>query len=172
MEDHTGLAGHRAMNGPDSRSSRRKYLAGAGAGLMAGTVMAMAMMMLALFRNQSIWTMPNLIAAIWLGPDVATGQLGFPTFAGFLTHEVTSTLMGVIALAWVAGLEGRRLLLASLAYALASYPLVFSAVISWANPVMYERTSMIVMTGAHLLYGIVFAAGYSLFLGKRNKSTA
>lgn len=39
--------------------------------------MAMAMMMLALFRNQSIWTMPNLTAAMWLGPDVATGQLGF-----------------------------------------------------------------------------------------------
>lgn len=172
MEDHVENEMLSAREEPHSLHSHRLYGAGAGAGLVAGTVMAMTMMMLAIFRHQSIWTMPDLIAAMWLGPDVATGQLGFPTLVGFLTHEVTSTLMGVIAIAWVAGLEGRRLLLASLAYALASYPLVFATVISWANPIMYRQTSMIDMTVAHMIYGIVFAAGYALVLKRKRNATA
>ncbi|MDQ3242390.1 MAG: hypothetical protein M3Q09_01495 [Gemmatimonadota bacterium] len=146
-------------------------MAGAGAGLVAGTVMAMAMMMFAISRHQSIWTMPNLIAAMWFGPPVATGQPGFPTIAGFLTHEVTSILMGMIALAWVAGLTGRRLFLASLAYALASYPLVFSTVISWANPAMYQRAPMIDMTWGHMIYGMVFAVAYTFIVRRSEKTT-
>ncbi len=160
-----------ARDEPYSSQSQRLYLAGAGAGLVAGTVMAMTMMMFAISRHQSIWTMPNLIAAMWFGPAVATGQAGLPTLAGFLTHEVTSTLMGMTALAWVAGLTGRRLFLASLAYALASYPLVFSTVISWANPTMYQRAPMMDLTWGHMIYGMVFAAVYALILGRREKTT-
>lgn len=68
--------------------------------------------------------------------------------------------MGLVAVPFVAGLRGRRMLLASIAYALASYPFVFSLVLSWANPVMYRHAPMVDMTWAHLLFGIVFAATY------------
>ncbi len=60
MADHVENEMLNAHGEPHSSRSRRRYLAGAGAGLMAGTVMAMAMMMLALLRNQSIWTTPAL----------------------------------------------------------------------------------------------------------------
>ncbi len=171
MEDRVQNEVLSVRDEPHSSHSQRLYLAGAGAGLVAGTVMAMAMMMFAISRHQSIWTMPNLIAAMWFGPPVATGQPGFPTIAGFLTHEVTSILMGMIALAWVAGLTGRRLFLASLAYALASYPLVFSTVISWANPAMYQRAPMIDMTWGHMIYGMVFAVAYTFIVRRSEKTT-
>ena len=77
----------------------------------------------------------------------------------------------MIALAWIAGLTGRRLFLASLAYALASYPLVFSTVISWANPTMYQRAPMMDMTWGHMIYGIVFAVAYTFIVRRSEKTT-
>jgi|GEM_PF-3208118 len=150
----------------DVRRGRPRYLAGVIAGVLAGTTMSMAMMLLALFRGESVWMLPNLIAVMWLGPDVATGALGLPTVVGLLTHEATSALMGVAAVPFVARLSFRRTLLVSLAYALASYPLVFSLVISWANPLMFLRTSMVQMTWGHLLFGAVFGAAYTRLAGR------
>ena len=138
-----------------------RYGAAAVAGLIAGTIMSMAMMLVALLRGQSVWTMPNLIAAMWFGPSVATGPFGLPTLAGFLTHEATSALMGMIAVPFIGGLQGGRVLLVSLAYALASYPLVFSLVMTWANPAMYRRAPMFQMTWGHLIFGAVFAIAYA-----------
>lgn len=148
------------------RRARPRYLAGVIAGVLAGTTMSMAMMLLALFRGESVWMLPNLIAAMWLGPNVATGALGLPTAVGLLTHEATSALMGIVAVPFVARLSFKRTLLVSLAYALASYPLVFSLVISWANPLMFQRTSMIQMTWGHLLFGAVFGAAYAWLAGR------
>lgn len=149
-------------NGAGHDDGRRNaYVLGAVSGLIAGTAMSIAMMLVALFRGQSAWTLPNLIAAMWLGPSAATGALGLPTMIGFLTHEATSALMGVIAVPFVSELPRRRVLLVSLAYALASYPLAFSLVMSWANPTMYERVSMIQMTWAHLLFGAVFGVAHT-----------
>ncbi len=137
------------------------YGAAVVAGLIAGTVMSMAMMLIALLRGQSIWSMPNMIAAMWLGPQVATASFGLPTMVGILTHETTSALMGLIAVPFVAGLSGGRVMLVSLAYALASYPLVFSLVMSWANPTMYQRAPMVQMTWGHLIFGAVFGLVYA-----------
>jgi len=148
------------------RHARPRYGAAVVAGVIAGTAMSMAMMLLALFRGESVWMLPNLIAVMWLGPNVATDALGLPTVVGFLTHEATSALMGVVAVPFVARLSTGRTLLASLAYALASYPLVFSLVISWANPLMFQRASMIQMTWGHLLFGTVFGAAYVWFAGR------
>lgn len=130
------------------------------AGMIAGAVMSIAMMVAAVMHGESIWMMPNLISAMWLGPGAASGGLGVPTLLGFLTHEVTSAIMGVVAVPFIAGLSGGRVLLASLAYSLASYPLVFSLVLRWANPSMYERAPMVQMTWGHLLFGAVFAPAY------------
>ncbi len=56
------------------------------AGVIAGFVMALAMMGYQYARGRSVWTNPNLIAAMWLGNDVADGRLTGATAVGFATH--------------------------------------------------------------------------------------
>lgn len=140
------------------RIPRRLWVAGAIAGLIAGTVMSMGMMLFAILGNESIWAMPNLIGAMWFG-GMSDGP-GLQAAAGFLTHELTSVIMGVVAVPFVHGLSTRRVLLISMAYALASYPFVFTLVLSWANRLMFERARMPEETWAHLLFGAVFAFSF------------
>ncbi len=45
-------------------------------GAVAGIVMAAAMMGYMLVRQQSVWTNPNPIAVMWMGPKAATGGFG------------------------------------------------------------------------------------------------
>ncbi len=72
-------------------------LAGIVAGLIAGMVMSMVMMGFSKKSGLSIWHMPNLIAATWLGPDARGERFrGKETFVGFATHMATSALMGII----------------------------------------------------------------------------
>ena len=160
------LDGEDGVRDSGARRAHRRYGSGIVAGVIAGTAMSMAMMLLAVLRGESVWMLPNLIAAMWFGQSVATDALGLPTVVGFLTHEATSALMGIVAVPFVARLSSGLTLLASLAYALASYPLVFSLVISWANPLMFQRASMIQMTWGHLLFGTVFGAAYVWLAGR------
>ena len=51
-------------------------------------------------------------------------------------------------------------MLAALSYALASYPVAFATVMTWANPLMIERTGLAPMAAAHALFGIVLGAVY------------
>lgn len=114
------------------------------AAIVAGLVMAMAMMAYAMLRGESPWTNPDLIAAMCMRERVANGRLGIPTLTGFATHMMTSALMGIVAVPFIYGLPAWRTMLASLSYALASYPLVFVTVMTWADPVMVrcgERSS-------------------------------
>jgi len=142
---------------PDPKQSLVRALA---AGAIAGMVMSVAMMMTAVAMGTSVWTMPDLIAAMWFGPAAANGALGGHTLVGFLTHEMTSALMGVVALPFLRGLRGRQAVLVAMAYALASYPLVFAFVLSWANPTMYAAVDMVQMTWSHLLFGLVLGLMY------------
>lgn len=141
------------------------YGSGAVAGLVAGTVMSMGMMLLSMLGGDDIWMMPNCIGAMWFDGRVAEGP-GLQAVAGFITHEVTSTLMGVVAVPFLAGSPRRRVLPISVIYVLASYPLLFSLVMTWANPQMFERAEMVPMTWGHLLFGAVFA-GCFLWLTRR-----
>lgn len=134
--------------------------AGAWAGTAAGLVMAMAMMGWMVATGRSPWTNPNLIAAMWLGDGAANGALGLPTLVGFATHQATSALMGVVAVPLIRDLPPARKRMVSVAYAVASYPLVFALVLSWANPLMVAETSLVPMTLAHGLFGVVMAAVY------------
>lgn len=132
------------------------------AGLLAGMMMSMAMMAASMIQGDSPWTLPDLISAMWLGPHAADGTLGFATLAGFATHEATSALMGVVAIPFVRHLRGTQLALVAMAYALASYPLVFSTVLAWANPLMFRQAGMLKMTAGHLLFGLLFAGFYRI----------
>ena len=118
--------------------------------------MAMFMMAYMLARGESVWTNPNLVAVMWLGPEVAGGRFGWPTVAGFATHMGASVAMGVIGIPFVSGLPPRRTILASLAYALASYPVAIAAVMTWANPLFVDRTHVVPMTIAHAVFGFVY----------------
>ncbi len=122
--------------------------------------MSLAMMGYMRWEGQSVWTEPDLIAAMWMGNDVADGRLTIATLVGFLTHMATSALMGVIAIPFIYKLPPWRTMLAALSYALASYPVAFATVMTWANPLMVERTSLVPMAGAHALFGIVLGAVY------------
>lgn len=95
------------------RCARPRYLSE----VLAGTALSMAMMQFALFRNQSVWMLPNLITTMWLGPNVVTGALGPPTLVGLLTHEAMSALMGSVTVLFLARLTFARTLLAPLGLA-------------------------------------------------------
>lgn len=130
------------------------------AGLAAGVVMTMVMMAWMAASGESVWTNPNLIAVMWVGRDAALGGFSGATLLGFATHLATSALMGVIALPFIRDLPPGRTMLAAFAYALASYPFAFALIMTWANPLMVERTGLVPMTVAHAVFGIVLGAVY------------
>lgn len=141
---------------------------GAVAGALAGMVMAVFMMVYMAASGQSVWTNPNLIAVMWMGRAVAGGGFGWPTIVGFATHMAASVAMGVVGLAFIAALPPRRTLLAAFAYALASYPLVVSVVMTWANPLFVQRTMILPMTMAHAVFGVVYGASYIRFAERQS----
>ena len=130
------------------------------AGLVAGAIMAVFMMVWAAAQGESVWMNPNLIAVMWVGRGDALGGFSGATVLGFATHMASSALMGWIAVPFVRDLPPVRTLLAAFAYALASYPLVFALVMTWANPLMVERTDLVPMTLAHSVFGLVLGAVY------------
>ena len=133
--------------------------AGVVAGTVAGAVMAMFMMAWMAFQGKSVWTNPHLIAVMWLGP-AAIGGLSWATALGFATHQATSALMGWVAIPFIRDLPTGRTLLVALAYALASYPLVFALILTWANPTMVAETDLVPMTLGHALFGLVMGTVY------------
>ncbi len=139
---------------------KNRFAAGATAGFIAGLVMAMAMMAYMYLTGRSVWTNPNLIAAMWFGDGVAGGSLSTATIVGFLTHGATSGLMGIVAVPFIRDLSLRRTILVSIAYAVGSYPFVFAFILTRANPLMVERSELVPMTVAHILFGIVLGAVY------------
>lgn len=140
---------------------KNRLAAGAFAGIVAGAVMAMAMMAYMYLTGRSVWTNPDLIAAMWMGNAVANGSFSTATLVGFLTHEATSALMGIIAVPFIRNLSFGRTVLIAVAYALASYPFVFAFILTWANPLMVERSELVPMTAAHILFGLVMGAAYA-----------
>lgn len=144
-----------------------KLKAGTIAGIIAGLVMAMAMMAYMYLTGRSVWANPNLIAAMWTGNEAAGGGFSTATIIGFLTHEATSALMGVVAVPFIKNLPARQTILVSIAYALGSYPFVFALILSWANPLMVERAELVPMTVAHILFGFIFGISYRMIHAKR-----
>ena len=165
MTTVTGLPDEQAGGddaAPDAHTVRAppRYGTAAVAGVIAGTVMSMTMMLVASLHGQSVWIMPNLIAAMWLGDDVADGRLTGATAVGFATHMATSALMGWVAVPFLRDLPPGRTVLVAVSYALASYPLVFATVLIWANPLMVQCSELVPMTLAHVLFGVVLGLVY------------
>ena len=123
--------------------------------------MALAMMSYLAWQGRSIWTNADLIAAMWYGERVADGTLTVATLVGMATHFITSALMGMAAVPFISGLPRWKLLLNSLSYAVASYPLVFATIMIWADPIMFRNAAMLPMTVMHAIFGIAFGLLYS-----------
>lgn len=68
-----------------------------------------------------------------------------------MSDAPADALMSVVAVPFVAGLPQWRILLVFLTYALASYPFVFTLVLTWANPLMIQHTGLVEMTASHAL---------------------
>ncbi len=137
----------------------RRPGAGILAGTVAGIVMAMFMMLWMAASGRSIWMNPNLIAVMWTSGH-PIGELSWATALGFATHMATSALMGWIAVPFIRDLPPSQTLLVAIAYALASYPVVFALVLAWANPLMVQQTSLVPMTFGHAVFGGVLGAVY------------
>ncbi|MBA3884099.1 MAG: hypothetical protein H0X67_00020 [Acidobacteria bacterium] len=142
---------------------------GALAGAVAGIVMAAAMMGYMLVRQQSVWTNPNLIAVMWMGPKAASGGFGIATIVGFATHMAASVLMGMMGILFIADLPRGRTVLAALAYVLASYPVAIAFVMTWANPLFVERTQVVPMTMAHIVFGLVYGWTFLALVGRSGR---
>jgi len=149
------------------RPGAHEFRAGAAAGATAGLTMSMLMMAIAAARGESVWALPNVIAATWMGPGVAGGELSPATVVGFATHMATSTLMGVVAVPFIYALPRWRTMLAALSYALASYPLVFASVMTWANPLMVRRAGLVPMAIGHAWFGLMLGGTYWALHGRR-----
>lgn len=121
--------------------------------------MAMGMMAWMAATGRSVWTNPNLIAVMWTGAPPGAGFSG-ATVLGLVTHTVTSSLMGWVAVPFLRDLTPGRTILAAIAYAVASYPLVFALVLTWANPLMVEQSGLVPMTLAHVGFGVVLGGLY------------
>ncbi|MCA1673051.1 MAG: hypothetical protein LC799_12935 [Actinobacteria bacterium] len=131
--------------------------------------MAAAMMGYMLVRQQSVWTNPNLIAVMWMGPEAANGGFGIATIIGFATHMAASVLMGVMGIPFIAALPRGRTVLAAFAYALASYPVAIAFVMTWANPLFVERTQVVPMTMAHIVFGLVYGWTLLALVGRSDR---
>jgi hypothetical protein len=94
--------------------------------------MSMVMMAIMWWAGRSLWTMPNLIAVMWMGPGSAGGALTGATLVGFLTHMSASILMGIISVPFLRDLKPARTFLAAVSYQFASYPVVIAGVMVWA----------------------------------------
>lgn len=148
------------MRSQTGRPSASEWRAGVIAGTIAGVVMSLAMMVYTLLTQGSVWINPNLIAVMWLGPEVAGGEFTSATMVGFATHMATSAAMGLVSVPFIYRLPRWRTFLAALAYTLASYPFVFALFLSWWNPLMVERTQIVPMTASHAVFGVVLGAVY------------
>jgi hypothetical protein len=137
------------------------------AGFLAGMVMSVFTMAVTSMKGMGIWHNPNLIALMWTGQESVSEGFQLTTVLGLLTHIVTSMLMGVISIPFVENKKKLGILLSSLTYSVASYPLVFSFILSWANPKMYESVNFLIMTIGHTIFGIVL--GFVFILGKKKK---
>lgn len=133
--------------------------AGVLAGFVAGAVMAIGMMAWMAATGQSVWTNPNLIAVMWTRMPPISGFSG-ATVLGLATHQLTSALMGWIAVPFLRDLPVGRTFLVAVAYAVASYPLVFALVLTWANPLMVAQSGLVPMTTAHAAFGVVLGGVY------------
>lgn len=134
--------------------------AGLRAGAVAGMAMAVVLMAWTRATTGSAWRFPNLVAAFFLGDDVAGTDITLPTMLGLAMHVAASALLGAAIIPLLRDLPVRRKIATAVVAGLAAYPLVYTLILSWAHPLMVEQAELVPMTLAHAAYGGVLGAVY------------
>ena len=138
-------------------SVRLTYAQGAVAGLCGGVAMALAMMALSAGVRQSVWSMPQRLAGIILGPGVKE-RGAVPIALGLAMHAVFSIGFGVL-FALVVNRLTHEFWMTGLAYGLTLW--VFNYWFAQLTPggrSMTELKTSWLSPIAHAVYGGVMAA--------------
>ncbi len=139
------------------QSVRLSYEQGAIAGLCGGVAMALAMMALSAGVGQSMWSMPQRLAGIILGPGVKDKGAP-PVVLGLIMHAVFSVLFGILFAVLVNRLT-HEFWMTGLAYGLTLWVLNYwFAQLTPGGRSMTELKTSWLSPIAHMVYGGVMAA--------------
>jgi hypothetical protein len=134
--------GETLANGIDrARFDVRGVIIGGGvAGILAGSVMAMAAMFYAAANGSGFFSPVRSIAATWYGPNALVGGAGV-LIAGLVTHLGTSAFGGVVFAALPSSRKSAiTALLSGLVWGVVVWAILSFAVMPWLNPTMYAGT--------------------------------
>ena len=161
-----GRVGETVAKGIDrARFDVRGVIIGGGiAGILAGTVMAMAAMFYAAANGSGFFLPLRSIAATWYGANALLGGAGV-LIAGLVTHLGTSVFGGVFFAALPSSRKSARVaLISGLVWGVVVWSILSIAVMPWLNPTMYSETvgrEPVWWFVLHLIYGgmLVFTPG-------------
>jgi hypothetical protein len=157
-----GRLGETVANATDrARFDVRGVIIGGGiAGIVAGTVMAMAAMFYAGANGSGFFFPVRTIAATWYGANALLGGAGV-LIAGLATHLGTSAFGGVVFAALPSGRKSATVaLLSGLIWGVVVWAILSIAVMPWLNPTMYSEIvgkEPVWWFLLHLIYGGMLA---------------
>jgi hypothetical protein len=142
------------------------------AGLQAGMLGALGLLawlgIVSLWDRRGFWHDENLFATFFYGDDAVRGGFGVKTLPGLALYLIVYSALGVVfALAVRNHLAPRRLLLASLIFALGWFYLSFHLLWKSAMPLVYLLYADRPMIVGHLIYGVCLARYPSYLPGKK-----
>lgn len=153
-----GRSGETVTNGIDrARFDVRGVIIGGGiAGILAGTVMAMAAMFYAAANGSGLFFPVRSIAATWYGANALFGGAG-ALIAGLVTHLGTAVFGGVVFAALPYSRRSATMaLLGGLVWGVVVWAILSFGVMPWLNPTMYSETvgrEPVWWFILHLIYG-------------------
>ncbi len=111
-----------------------------------------------LVAGNGLWTAPQLIATILLGPSAYDGGERFrlaPVAVGLGLHELTSAGMGLVYVPLLRHPAlGRWPVVTAVVYALISWAVYQVAIMPWLAPVMKRESSALGLAVAHVVLGV------------------
>ncbi|MDT8304362.1 MAG: hypothetical protein RRC07_00385 [Anaerolineae bacterium] len=161
-------------------SSRRDTFAltsaeGLLAGAIAGLVMTVFMMLWDGLTGDGIWTMPQLIATIVLGPgayEAGTHFLAGPVLTGFALHELTSAAMGLFFVMLLRLLKMNNFALGgALVYGLVSGVVAEWWLIPILSETMARHTEPVQLLAGHAIFGLALGTAYIWMADRAGPST-
>lgn len=131
---------------------------GIGPGLVAGAVMLVVVVILALARGEGLLWTPKLVATTFLGPTAMAGGFGTALF-GLLAHFAMSVLLAMAFVRVVGRTTRRRAMFAGMLYGIAIWAGSQFLVLPWASPYLaLEFGTVWPFFLGHFSYGLIVAS--------------
>jgi uncharacterized protein DUF6789 len=132
------------------------FLAGLQGGMLGVCWMLLWLDVSAIFERRSFWSPENLMASAFYGGSSIRDGFNAQTLSGLALYLlVYSTLGGVFAVLVRDRLPRRRIMLASIGFALLWYLLSFRVIWKAVSPVIFLMHVQQSMVLGHLIYGTV-----------------